>query len=116
GLGEKTAESIATFFATQENIELIKKLKDIGIQTKETKKEGNLAGKKFVFTGGLPSLSRPDASNLVTKRGGIVSSSVGKDIDFVVAGTDPGSKYQKAKKLGLKIIDETEFKKIVGVL
>lgn len=116
GLGEKTADSIATFFATQENIELIKKLKDIGIQTKETKKEGNLAGKKFVFTGGLPSLSRPDASNLVTKRGGIVSSSVGKDIDFVVAGTDPGSKYQKAKKLGLKIIDETEFKKIVGVL
>jgi len=116
GLGEKTAESIATFFATSENIELINKLKDIGIQTKETKKEGNLVGKKFVFTGGLPSLSRPDASDLVTKRGAIVSSSIGKDIDFVVVGIDPGSKYQKAKKLGLKIIDETEFKQIVGVL
>ncbi|KYK24054.1 DNA ligase (NAD(+)) LigA [Thermoplasmatales archaeon SM1-50] len=116
GLGEKTAESIATFFATQENIELIKRLKDIGMRTKEIKKEGSLSGKKFVFTGALPSLSRPDASGLVMKNGGIVSSSIGKDIDFVVVGTDPGSKYQKAKKLELTIIDENEFKKLVGVL
>jgi DNA ligase (NAD+) len=114
GLGEKTAESIATFFATQENIELINKLKDIGLQTKEIKKEGHLTGKKFVFTGSLPSMSRPDASDLVMKNGGMVSSAIGKDIDFVVVGTDPGSKYQKAKKLGLKIIDENEFKKLVG--
>lgn len=114
GLGEKTAESIATFFATQENIELINKLKDIGLQTKEIKKERHLTGKKFVFTGSLPSMSRPDASDLVMKNGGMVSSAIGKDIDFVVVGTDPGSKYQKAKKLGLKIIDENEFKKLVG--
>jgi DNA ligase (NAD+) len=113
GLGEKTAESIATFFATEENIELIHKLKDIGIQTKETKKEGHLAGKKFVFTGGLQTLSRPDASDLVMKQGGIVSSSIGKDIDYVVVGKDPGSKYEKAKKLGLSIIDENKFKKLV---
>ena len=116
GLGEKTAEAIATFFATEENIELINKLKDIGIQTKEAKKEGHLTGKKFVFTGGLESLSRPDASDLVMKNGGIVSSAIGKDIDYVVVGTDPGSKYKKAKKLGLVIIDENEFKKIVGVI
>ena len=115
GLGEKTAEAIATFFATEENIELIHKLKDIGIRTKETKKEGLLVGKKFVFTGGLESLPRSDASDLVMKNGGIVSSAIGKDIDYVVVGTDPGSKYEKAKKLGLAIIDESEFKKLVGV-
>jgi DNA ligase (NAD+) len=115
GLGQKTAEAIATFFATEENIELINKLKDIGIRTKVTKKEGHLTGKKFVFTGGLKSLSRPDASDLVMKNGGVISSAIGKDIDYVVVGTDPGSKYKKAKKLGLVIIDESEFKKIVGV-
>jgi DNA ligase (NAD+) len=115
GLGEKTAEAIATFFATEENIELIHKLKDIGICMKETKKEGRLVGKKFVFTGGLESLPRPDASDLVMKNGGMVSSTIGKDIDYVVVGTEPGSKYEKAKKLGLVIIDESEFKKLVGV-
>jgi len=114
GLGDKTAEAIATFFATEENIELINKLKDIGIRTKETKKEGRLTGKKFVFTGTLPSMSRPDASDLVMKNGGMVASAIGKDIDYVVVGTDPGSKYEKAKKLGLIIIDENEFKKVVG--
>lgn len=114
GLGDKTAEAIATFFATEENIELINKLKDIGIRTKETKKEGRLTGKKFVFTGTLPSMSRPDASDLVMKNGGMVASAIGKDIDYVVVGADPGSKYEKAKKLGLTIIDENEFKKVVG--
>ncbi len=116
GLGEKTAEAIATFFATEENIELIDKLKNIGIETKETKKEGHLTGKKFVFTGGLQSMSRPDASDLVMKNGGMVSSSIGKDIDYVVVGSDPGSKYEKAKKLGLRTIDENEFKKLVGAV
>ena len=115
GLGEKTAEAIATFFVTEENIELINKLKDIGIQTKEAKKEGHLTGKKFVFTGGLESLSRPDASALVMKNGGMVSSAIGKDINYVVVGKDAGSKYKKAKKLGLVIIDESEFKKLVRV-
>jgi DNA ligase (NAD+) len=115
GLGEKTAEAIATFFVAEENIELINKLKDIGIRTKEAKKEGHLVRKKFVFTGGLETLSRPDASDLVMKNGGIVSSAIGKDIDYVVVGTDPGSKYEKAKRLGLVIIDESEFKKLVGV-
>jgi len=114
GLGDKTAEAIATFFATEENIELINKLKGIGIKTKETKKEGPLAGKKFVFTGGLATLSRPDASDLVMKKGGMVASAVGKDIDYVVFGSDPGSKYEKAKKLGLTILDENQFKKLVG--
>ena len=117
GVGEKTAEAIATFFATEENQQLIEKLKGIGIQTKEktSKEELPLKGKKFVFTGGLQTLSRPDASELVEQKGGFVASSVSKDIDYVVAGSDPGSKYEKAKKLGVTIIDETEFKKLMGL-
>jgi DNA ligase (NAD+) len=115
GLGDKTAEAIATFFASEENMELIRKLKDIGIKTKEVRKAEDLPlkSKKFVFTGGLQSLSRPDASELVKQKGGIVASSVSKDVDYVVAGEEPGSKYEKAKKLGLKIINEGEFKKLV---
>jgi DNA ligase (NAD+) len=114
GLGEKTAEAIETFFATEENMALILKLKTIGIRTKEEKKRGVLQGKKFVFTGGLATLSRPDASDLVVKKGGLVTSAVGKDVDYVVVGSEPGSKYEKAKKLGIRIIDEEEFKKLVG--
>ena len=115
GLGDKSAESIATFFSTDENQKLIDELKNIGVKTKQVKKEGlPLQGKKFIFTGGLSTLSRPDASDLVKKKGGIVASSISKDLDYVVVGEKPGSKYDKAKKLNLKIIDEEEFKKIVG--
>jgi len=114
GLGDKTAEAIGTFFATEENRELIKRLKDIGVKTKEKRKSNlPLQGKKFVFTGGLSTLSRPEASDLIKQKGGIVASSVGKDIDYVVVGGKPGSKYEKAKKLGLNIIDEEEFIKLV---
>ncbi|MEM0492659.1 MAG: NAD-dependent DNA ligase LigA [Candidatus Thermoplasmatota archaeon] len=115
GLGEITAESIVTFFTNEENRELIKRLKEVGVKTyEEQKKTGQtLKGKKFVFTGTLESFSRSDASELVKQRGGLVSSSVGKDVDYVVVGKDPGSKYEKAKKLNLKIIDESEFKKIL---
>jgi DNA ligase (NAD+) len=115
GLGQKTAEAIATFFATVENRIMIDKLKDIGIRTKEVKQVGGLQGKRFVFTGGLQTLSRSDASDLVIKKGGLVASSVGKDVDYVVVGADPGSKFEKAKKLGIKILTESEFKKLVGV-
>lgn len=115
GLGDKTAEAIGTFFATPENIDLIEKLKKIGIKTSEfvQKKDMPLKSKKFVFTGGLKSLSRSDASEYIKQKGGIVSSSVSKDIDYVVLGENPGSKLQKAKKLELKIIDEEEFKKLI---
>jgi len=114
GLGDKSAESIVTFFTLDENIKLIDRLKDIGVKTKTVKK-GNLPldGKKFVFTGGLISMSRPEASDLIKNKGGMVASSVGKDIDYVIVGDKPGSKLDKAKKLGLKIVDEEEFKKLV---
>ena len=116
GLGDKTAEAIGTFFATEENIELINKLKNIGIKTHEVVRTEDmpLKGKKFVFTGGLQSLSRPDASDVVKQKGGIVSSSVSKDTDYVIVGEKPGSKYEKAKKMGLTILNEEEFRKLVG--
>jgi len=114
GLGEKTAESIGTFFATEENIHLITRLKDIGIKTHGAEKERTpLTGKKFLFTGSLRSLSRPEASDLVTQQGGIVSPSVNKNLDYVVVGEKPGSKYEKAQKLNLAIISEDEFLAIV---
>ncbi|UCB59126.1 MAG: NAD-dependent DNA ligase LigA [Thermoplasmatales archaeon] len=114
GLGDKSAEAIVTFFSTEENIKLIDRLKDTGIKTKEKRKqELPLQGKKFVFTGSLTSFSRPEAADFVKNKGGIVGSTISKDIDYVVVGGNPGSKYEKAKKLNIKIINEDEFKKIV---
>lgn len=114
GLGEKSAETIATYFATEENIYLIERLKEIGVKTKQVKKKGlPLQGKKFVFTGGLSTLTRPEASDLIKQKGGIVASSVSKDIDYVVLGDKPGSKYEKAKKLNLAVINEYEFRDLV---
>ncbi len=112
GVGKETAESVVSFFSDKDNQKLIKTLLERGLSPK-VKAKGPLEGKQFVFTGGLESLSRDDASDLVMKHGGIVASSVSKNIDFVVVGDNPGSKYEKAKKLGLKIIDEKEFKRIV---
>ena len=90
-------------------------MEKIGIKTKEKKKEGLLfEGKKFVFTGALTKLSRPDASDLIKKKGGIVSSSISKNIDYVIVGENPGSKFEKAKKLNLKMIDENEFNELVS--
>ena len=115
GLGEKTAEAVGTFFATEENRELIEKLKDVGVKTKEDVKteDMHLKGKKFVFTGGLKTLTRPKASDLVKEKGGIITSSVGKDLDYIVVGEKPGSKYGKAKKLGVTMLSEEEFVELV---
>jgi DNA ligase (NAD+) len=114
GLGDKSAESIITFFTSEENKNLINRLKEIGVKTKNIKK-GNLPldGKKFVFTGSLTKLTRPEASDLIKEKGGIVASSIGKDIDYVIVGEKPGSKYKKAKKINLKIINEKEFENLV---
>jgi len=106
----KLQRQLARFFATEENANLITRLRNIGVRTKRGKKKKMpLQNKKFVFTGGLSNISRPDASDLVKQMGGIVSSSVGKNIDYVVVGNKPGSKYKKAEKLGLNIINEEEF-------
>ncbi|MDG6228541.1 MAG: NAD-dependent DNA ligase LigA [Candidatus Thermoplasmatota archaeon] len=111
GLGEKSSESIATFFATEENMALINRLNNIGVRTKQEKTQENLplSGKKFVFTGTLEHLSRSDAGDLVREQGGTIISSVGKTTDYVVVGKNPGSKYDKALQQGVKILKEEEF-------
>jgi DNA ligase (NAD+) len=117
-IGPKVAESIVTFFKQKVNQHLIEKLKKAGVRTKETGTNASkpFAGKTFVFTGGLSSYTRPEAEELVRKLGGRSSPSILKETDFVVAGTDPGSKYDKAKKLGLKILSEDEWLKMVKKL
>jgi len=115
-IGPKVAESTVNFFKQKENQRLIEKLKKAGVRVKGEAVKGPrpLAGKVFVFTGGMEKSTRPDAEALVRKLGGRASSSVSKETDFVVAGTDPGSKYEKAKKLGVKIISEAEFNKLIS--
>lgn len=114
GVGEKVAASVAHFFAQKDNRHLIDRLKQAGVNIKAAKARGPqpLKGKTFVFTGGLQSITRPEAEELVRSLGGHPSSSVSKETDYVVAGTDPGSKYDKAKKLSIKILSEDDFKKI----
>ena len=72
-----------------------------------------LTGKMFVLTGTLPSMTREEATEKIEAHGGHVTGSVSKKTDYVLAGTEPGSKFDKAKELGVKIIDEAEFRKIL---
>ncbi|MCX8095626.1 MAG: NAD-dependent DNA ligase LigA [Caldisericia bacterium] len=115
GIGPEIAQSLYSFFKEEKNIELIQKLKIAGVKTSEIieEKEGKLKGLKFIFTGALESMSRKEAEDLVKSLGGEVASSVSKNINYVVVGKDPGSKLEKAKTLGLKIINEEEFLKLV---
>jgi len=115
GVGGQVAASIREFFATPRNQELIKKLRAAGVkeQPPQPRAAGPLAGKSFVFTGGLEHFSREEAKTLVTSRGGKVSSSVSAKTDYVVAGADPGSKFAKARELGVTILSEKEFEELV---
>ncbi|MFA5035541.1 MAG: helix-hairpin-helix domain-containing protein, partial [Candidatus Margulisiibacteriota bacterium] len=113
-IGPKVAEGIVVFFKEKENRHLIEKLVKAGVKVKGGGKRqtGPLKGKKFVFTGGMEHYTRPEAEELVRQLGGSASSAVSKETDYVVAGTDPGSKYDKAKKLGVSILTEEEFVKL----
>src|SRR3989338_3569563 len=106
-IGPETAESIYDFFQESHNIKVIEKLKKAGVIFPQMKKvAGKLAGKTFIFTGALSSFSRDEAKELVEKQGGNTTSNISKTIDYVIAGAEPGSKYDDAKRLGLKIISE----------
>ncbi|MFQ5901483.1 MAG: NAD-dependent DNA ligase LigA [Thermodesulfobacteriota bacterium] len=114
-IGPETAESIITFFKQTENKRVIKKLKEAGVEFPvELERGGRLSGKTFLFTGALKSFTREEAKRFVESEGGKTATSVSRNIDYVVVGEEPGSKYDLAKKLGIKIISEEEFGELLN--
>jgi len=117
GIGPELAASLKEFFETKENLKLIKELLDLGITFQALKKSSAqtpFTGKTFVLTGGLETMTRDEAKNLISAGGGKVASSVSKKTDFVIAGAEAGSKLDKAKELGVKILSEKEFLEMLG--
>jgi len=116
-VGPKVAASIAEFFSESANQRIIKKLDKVGVRPtteKRVLKSQKFVGKSFVFTGGLANRSREAAAELVQQHGGKISSSVSKKTDYVVVGTDPGSKHDKAKELNVPVLTESEFDKLLA--
>ncbi|MCX5678477.1 MAG: NAD-dependent DNA ligase LigA [Candidatus Omnitrophica bacterium] len=115
-IGPVMAESIRSFFQNKENIKILEKLKEAGLKMEllEKKKEpGRLSGKTIAVTGVLRSYSRPEIEELIRKLGGNPSSNVSKNTDFLVCGDEAGSKLDKAKALGVKVISEEDFKEMI---
>jgi DNA ligase (NAD+) len=115
GVGPEVAASVRRFFGDKKNRESIDRLKKAGVKVIEpkAKEKGKLAGKTFVFTGALKTFGRDEARTLVESMGATTASIVSRKVDFVVVGADPGSKFDKAKKLGVKILSEEEFEKMI---
>jgi DNA ligase (NAD+) len=116
-VGKVIAESVTQWFAEPDHRKLIDRLRQAGLNFNSSLYHpgaalGPFASKTFVLTGTLPSLTREEATAKIESLGGKVSSSVSKKTDFVLAGAEPGSKLEKAKKLGVRIMDETEFLKM----
>ncbi|HLB51150.1 MAG TPA: NAD-dependent DNA ligase LigA [Patescibacteria group bacterium] len=115
GIGPKVAESLHEWFHNGENLDVLRKMADHGVQitfSHVRPTRNTLQGKAFVLTGELENFTRDAAKDMIRRAGGHVSAGVSAKTDYVVAGADPGSKYDKAKKLGARIIDEAEFVKI----
>ncbi|MGA7623757.1 MAG: NAD-dependent DNA ligase LigA [Candidatus Acidiferrales bacterium] len=115
-IGPKIAEGVREFFSESANRKLIERLRDVGVNMKEARrdlKDRRFAGMTFVFTGTLERRSREDAEALVADHGGKAGSSVSKKTNYVVVGSDPGSKLDKAKSLGVPILDEVGFEKLL---
>ena len=118
-VGPVVAQSVLDFFASPAGKKILRRLKELGIEPKSEKVSAKkaaelpLAGKTFVLTGTLPSMTREEATEKIEALGGHVTGSVSKKTDYVLAGAEPGSKFDKAKELGVKIIDEAEFRKML---
>ncbi|PYL61660.1 MAG: NAD-dependent DNA ligase LigA [Verrucomicrobia bacterium] len=118
-VGPVVAESVLDFFASAAGKKILRRMKELGIEPKREKvsvrkaSELLLAGKTFVLTGTLPSMTREEATEKIEALGGHVTGSVSKKTDYVLVGAEPGSKFDKAKELGVRIIDEAEFKKML---
>ncbi len=119
-IGPRTAQAIISFFKEEKNEKLLGELKELGVQMgkREIKKirEKPFKGKKFVFTGSLKRYARSETQAMVEELGARAVNSVSKNIDYVVVGKEPGSKYEKAKRLGVKILNEEEFQELIEKL
>uniref|UniRef100_A0A7C4M522 DNA ligase n=1 Tax=candidate division CPR3 bacterium TaxID=2268181 RepID=A0A7C4M522_UNCC3 len=114
GLGEIVAKSIYDYFHDEKNIRFINKLLDVGIEIQKTKKSKKLEGKSFVVTGTLERFSREVVEEKIRELGGRAGSSVSANTSYLVVGENPGSKLEKAKKFGVKVIGEKEFLGMLG--
>jgi DNA ligase (NAD+) len=120
GVGPNIAEGIVDWFSRERNKTVLKKLKEVGVWPVNQQSEisnqqsGAFSGMTFVVTGTLPTFSREDAKEFIQSHGGKVTDSVSRNTSYLVLGEAPGSKYDKAKALGVKIIDENELKKLAG--
>jgi len=116
-VGPIVAQSIYNFFHDPKNLKVLVKMKKAGLVFplhKETTKKTPITGKTFVLTGGLESFSRDEAKRILESMGARVASSVSKNTDFVIVGENPGSKLAEAQKLGIKTLNEEDFKKLIG--
>jgi DNA ligase (NAD+) len=118
-VGPVVAQSVLQFFASAAGKNILRRMKELGIQPKNEKVSAKktaelpLAGKTFVLTGTLPSMTREEATEKIDALGGHVTGSVSKKTDYLLAGAEPGSKFDKAKELGVEIIDEAAFRKML---
>lgn len=117
-VGVKVAESIFEFFRNDDNIRMLEKLESLGLQLKSNKSTpvtGSFSGKTFLFTGTMERMKRSEGEALVEQNGGILLSGVSSKLDYLIVGTDAGSKLEKAKKINtIHIIDEETFMKMAG--
>jgi len=118
-IGPAVAQSVVDWFAQDANRTLVERLKTAGVRTADEAPAEELAqdfaGMQIVLTGGLDTMTRDEAKAMIEARGGRVTSSVSKKTSMVVVGKDAGSKYEKAKELGLRCVDEGEFRRLLGL-
>lgn len=116
GIGEKIAKSIYDYFHDEKNLKMLEEFKQLGFRFENAvqNRTSELEGKIFVLTGTLNSMTRDEASDKIKMKGGKTSSSVSKKTSYVVAGASPGSKLDKAEQLGVIILNEDEFLKLIG--
>lgn len=116
-IGPKIARSVAEFFKDSENVKLVERLKSLGVSTMSAEGRPDnqaLSGKTFVITGTLEGSSRNDAKELITRAGGKVSGSVSKKTDYLLAGEEPGSKLDRAREFGVKVISLSQLKNMLA--
>lgn len=116
-LGPVAAKSLRAFLDDDDNMRILRRLEEAGVSTNETTVgggSGGASGKVFVLTGTLPNMGRPEAKRLIESAGGLLAGSVSRKVDYLVAGSDAGSKLAKAEELGVEVIDEAKMLELCG--